>query len=65
MAIITYIEHNGTEHQVSVDEGKEWKLAPDIFGDIGNNKMANAFNPALAVDGNGMVHMAFRAFGGG
>ncbi len=47
---------------ISTDGGLHWDVQRDIFSVFRIDKMKNAFNPALAVDKGGVVHMAFRAF---
>jgi len=47
----------------SKDNGETWEVRPDIFAGFAIPGMQNAFNPALATDRDGVVHMAFRAFG--
>jgi len=48
---------------LSTDTGGHWKLASDILSRFSIPGIKNAFNPALAVDKYGMLHLAFRAFG--
>ena len=62
--LVTAFYTNAAKLAIALSNGGvKWKIIADILGQFSIPAIANAFNPALAVDKYGVLHLAFRAFG--